>query len=146
MFDLLCFIQLPVACKSCPCGHVFISRKLHQAQVKKEGILISAFKFFLKVSRLLCKVWMKFNTLTYYINKVRTSRLKYGQLSTMLWKNCFSLGKKCKRFINCIQKNTQDQKSLIQNFQRGIVSFFWELFGIISITYPKFLFLLQGTV
>lgn len=29
-------LQLPVACKSCPCGHVFISRKLHQVQVKKE--------------------------------------------------------------------------------------------------------------
>ena len=36
MFDLFSFIQLPVACKSCPCGHVFISRKLHEAQVKKE--------------------------------------------------------------------------------------------------------------
>ena len=34
---MFCFIQLPVACKSCPCGHIFISRKLHQAQVKKEG-------------------------------------------------------------------------------------------------------------
>lgn len=31
-----CDQTLPVACKSCPCGHVFISRKLHQAQVKKE--------------------------------------------------------------------------------------------------------------
>ena len=38
LFDLFCLIQLPVACKSCPCGHVFISRKQHhQAQVKKEG-------------------------------------------------------------------------------------------------------------
>ncbi|KAL9976108.1 hypothetical protein ACROYT_G013358 [Oculina patagonica] len=33
-----CDQTLPVACKSCPCGHVFISRKLHQAQVKKEGV------------------------------------------------------------------------------------------------------------
>lgn len=32
-----CDQTLPVACKSCPCGHIFISRKLHQAQVKKEG-------------------------------------------------------------------------------------------------------------
>lgn len=33
-----CDQTLPVACKSCPCGHVFISRKQHhQAQVKKEG-------------------------------------------------------------------------------------------------------------
>lgn len=31
-----CDQTLPVACKSCPCGHVFISRKLHQAQFKKE--------------------------------------------------------------------------------------------------------------
>ncbi|CAH3046519.1 unnamed protein product [Porites evermanni] len=31
-----CDQTLPVACKSCPCGHVFISRKLHQVQVKKE--------------------------------------------------------------------------------------------------------------
>lgn len=31
-----CDQTLPVACKSCPCGHVFISRKLHQGQVKKE--------------------------------------------------------------------------------------------------------------
>lgn len=39
-----CVLQLPVACKSCPCGHVFISKKLQDKTVTEgEGRVESKF-------------------------------------------------------------------------------------------------------
>ncbi len=32
-----CFSQIPVACKSCPCGYVFISRKLLNAKLNERS-------------------------------------------------------------------------------------------------------------